>query len=61
MEVGCRGLVAKSAVSLLRELGVSGQSVRKIVKEVSDKAVKSSQWIWIRRNNSSWGPSSGST
>ena len=45
VEVGCRGFVAKPVVSLLRELGVSGQSVRKIVKEVSDQAVKSSQWI----------------
>ena len=47
VEVECRGFVAKSVVSLLRELGVSGQSVRKIVKEVSDEAVKSCQWIWI--------------
>ena len=61
VEVGCRGFVAKSVVSLLRELDVSGQSVRKIVKEVSDEAVKSSQWIWIRRSKSSWGPSRGST
>ena len=61
MEVGCRGFVVKSVVSLLRELGVSGQSVRKMVKEVSEEAVKSSQWIWIRRNNSSWGSSRGST
>ena len=61
VEVGCRGFVAKSVVSLLREFGVSGQSVRKIVKEVSDEAVKSSQWIWIRRSNSSWGASRGST
>ena len=45
VEVGCRGFVAKSVVSLLRELGGSGQSVRKIVKEVSDEAVKSSQRI----------------
>ena len=43
MEVGCRGFVAKSVVSLLRELGVSGVSVRKIVKEMSDEAVKSNQ------------------
>ena len=61
MEVGWRGFVAKSVVSLLRELGVSGQSVREIVKEVSVEAVKSSQWIWIRRSNSRWGPSRGST
>jgi len=33
----------------------------KIVKEVSDEAVKSSQLIWIRGSNSSWGPSRGST
>jgi len=49
----CRGFVAKSVVSLLRELGVSGQSGRKIVKEVSDEAVKCSQWIWIKRSNRS--------
>ena len=61
VEVGCRGFVAKSVVSLLREFGVSGQSVRKIVKEMSDDAVRSSQWIWIRRSNSRWGPSRGST
>ncbi len=51
VEVGCRGFVARSVVSLLRELGGRGQSVRKIVKEMSDEAVRSSQWIWIRRND----------
>ena len=61
VEVGCGGFVVKSVVSLLRELGASGQSGRKIVKEVSDDAVKSSQWIWIRRRSSSWGPRRGST
>ena len=61
VEAGCRGFVAKSVVSLLRELGVSGQRVRKIVKEMSDEAVRASQWIWIRRSNSSWGPGRGST
>ena len=55
VEVGCRGFVARSAVSLLGELGVRGQSLRKIVKEMSDEAVRSSQWIWYRRNSVSWG------
>ena len=55
VEVGCRGFVARSAVSLLRELGGRGQSVRKVVKELSDEAAQASQWIWIRRSNSSWG------
>ena len=55
MESGCKG----SVVSWLRELGGSGQSVRKIVKEVSDEAVKSCRWIWIRRSNNSWGPAGG--
>ena len=32
VEVGCKGFVAKSIVSSLRELGISGQSVRKIAK-----------------------------
>jgi len=61
VDVRGRGFVSKSVVSLLRELGISGQSVRKIVKEMADEAVKSSQWIWIRRSNSIWGPSRGST
>jgi len=30
VEVGCIGFVAKSVVSLLRDVGISGQSVRKI-------------------------------
>ena len=56
VEVGCRGFVARSAFSLLGELGVRGQSLRKTVKEMSEEAARSSQWIWIRRNNDSWGP-----
>jgi len=40
VEVGRRGFVAKSVVSLLRELGESRQSVRKTVKEMSDEAVR---------------------
>ena len=55
---GFSSFVAKSAVSLLRELGVSGQSEGKMV---SDEAVWSSLWFWIRRSNSSWEPSRGST
>ena len=34
-------IILLSVVSLLRELGGSGQSVRKTVKEVSDEALKS--------------------
>ena len=40
-------------ISLLEELGVRGQSLRKTVKETSDEAAR--WWIWIRRNNVSWG------
>ena len=61
VEVGCRGFVARSVVSLVRELGASGQSVRKIVKDMSDEAARSSQWIWMRRSNGSWGPNRGSS
>ncbi|MDF4361553.1 hypothetical protein P3514_30220 [Vibrio parahaemolyticus] len=56
VEVGCRGFIARSAVSLLGELRVRGQSSRKTVKEMSDEAARSRQWIWMRRNNVSWGP-----
>lgn len=41
--------------SLVRELGVHCLSLRKTLKETSDKAVKASRCTWMRRNCPSWG------
>lgn len=46
-EVRCRGFIV---VSFLGELGVCGQSVHKMVKEMSDEA---NYYIWMRRNSPS--------
>lgn len=46
-EVRCRGFIV---ASLLGELGVCGQSMHVMVKEMSDEA---NYYIWMRRNSPS--------
>lgn len=48
---GCRVFIASLDVSLLGELGVWGQSLRKTMREIPNEAARSSQWIWMRKNN----------
>ena len=54
VEVGCRGFVATSTSRLLRELGVRGKAHREAVKDCSIAAEKGSQWLWIKRKDSTW-------
>ncbi len=56
VEVGCRGFVAASTISLLRKMGVRGCSLQQAIKTVSSAAERSSNWLWIKRNNNSWAP-----
>lgn len=56
VEVGCRGFIARSTLSLLGELGISGRSLQQVINQLSEEALKGSQWIWLRRNDVSWGP-----
>ncbi|KAK0146192.1 Retrovirus-related Pol polyprotein from type-2 retrotransposable element R2DM [Merluccius polli] len=56
VEVGCRGFVATSTTKLLRDLGVKGQSLRLAIRAVSEAAEGSSQWLWMKRADPSWGP-----
>ena len=55
VEVGCRGFVGRSVISLLGELGVGGKNLRKTVREMSEEAARTSNWIWMRRAVSAWG------
>ena len=54
VEVGCRGFVASSTTRLLREMGVQGKAHRQAVKDLSRAAEKGSQWVWMKRKDSTW-------
>ena len=54
VEVGCRGFVASSTTRLLREMGVRGKAHRQAVKDLSRAAEKGSQWVWMKRKDSTW-------
>ena len=56
VEVGCRGFVGTSVTKLLRDLGVRGQNQRAAIKAASEAAQRSSQWLWLKRNDPSWAP-----
>ena len=54
VEVGCRGFIATSTSRLLREMGVRGKAHRLAIKDLSRAAEKGSQWLWIKRKDSTW-------
>ncbi|KAL7387592.1 hypothetical protein ABVT39_025839 [Epinephelus coioides] len=56
VEVGCRGFMAASTIRRLRDLGIKGQSLRQAIKAVSEAAERSSQWLWMKRQDSCWAP-----
>ncbi|MGH0175289.1 UNVERIFIED_CONTAM: hypothetical protein FKN15_069979 [Acipenser sinensis] len=55
VEVGCRGFVAHSTTRFLRDVGFSGQELRRTVKNLPEAAKRSSNWLWLRRKDSGWG------
>lgn len=55
VEVGCRGFVGRSAVQLLRDVGVAGANLRRVVKELGEEADRSSYWLWLRKRDSGSG------
>ncbi|MGH0135533.1 UNVERIFIED_CONTAM: hypothetical protein FKN15_023521 [Acipenser sinensis] len=55
VEVGCRGFVAHSTTRFLRDVGFSGQELRRTVKNLSEAAERSSNWLWLRQKDSGWG------
>ncbi|MGH0171412.1 UNVERIFIED_CONTAM: hypothetical protein FKN15_063258 [Acipenser sinensis] len=55
VEVCCRGFVAHSTTWFLRDVGFSGQEFRRTVKNLSEAAERSSNWLWLRRKDSGWG------
>ena len=59
VEVGARGFASPSLSKLLSELGFSGRNKRKAVKDVGLAAERASSWLWLRREEGSWKPSTG--
>ena len=60
VEVGTRGFAAPSLSRLLSELGLSGRMKRVAVQNVCQAAERASSWLWLRREELSWKPSTGS-
>jgi hypothetical protein len=57
IEVGCRGFPAPSLGKMFQDMGIEGQARKLAIKKVSQAAERSSSWLWLRRNASSWKPS----
>ena len=55
VEVGARGYAAKSVVSCLSKLGLSTTDCRSVSSAAADTALRTSFWIWVRRENEEWG------
>ena len=56
VEVGCRGFPAQSVWRMFSAVGVTGQNRRAAIKKLGQAAEKASCWIWMKRDNSSWKP-----
>ena len=53
IEVGCRGFVSRSVLSLLKRLGLRSKATQQLVKSLQESAESSSSWIWLGRHTSS--------
>ena len=60
VEVGTRGFAAPSLSRVFCELGLSGRTKRLAVKNICLAAERASSWLWLRREEESWKPSTGS-
>ncbi|XP_052268376.1 uncharacterized protein LOC127869755 [Dreissena polymorpha] len=57
IEVGCRRFPAPSLGKMFQDMGIVEQARKMAIKKVSQAAERSSSWLWLRRNASSWKPS----
>jgi hypothetical protein len=42
---------------MFQDVGIMGQARKLAVKKASQAAERSSSWLWLKRNSSSWKPS----
>ena len=55
VEVGCRGFVGLSTIRLLKDTGVTGGTLKKATKVLTEEAEKGSFWLWLRKKDKCWG------
>ena len=60
VEIGCRGFPARSCWKTFGILGIVGSGRKKAVDELGREAEKASRWLWIKRGESSWMPTTES-
>ena len=56
IEVGARGYCASSVSSFLKQLGISTNPARKLIKELALVSMSMSFKIWLARDNKDWEP-----
>jgi len=56
VEVRFRGFPATSVGKMFQDVGIVGQARQLDIKKSSQSAERSSSWLWLRRNASSWKP-----
>ena len=50
VEIGVRGFVAKSTITLQLDFGIRGRSLKGVSKKLSEAAEKVSQRLWLRHS-----------
>lgn len=55
MKIGCCDFVAQSTSRFLKDTGFSSGEVRTALKDIAKEVEKGSFWLWLRRNDKSWG------
>lgn len=55
VEFGCRGFTGISIQRFLKNLGVRGSKLEKVLKDEVKEAEQGSFWLWLHRKNKAWG------
>ena len=59
VEIGTRGFPAQSMWKLLTALGMSGNDRKKAIGNLCRTAERASNWLWLRRAETTWKPEIG--
>ena len=54
IEVGCRGFVSQSSMSVFSMLGFRGKVITSIRRDLSRISIRCSHFIWLNRENKEW-------